>query len=229
VQPTQSPTVALQAGRLVLAHSVRLVAEHWPHAPLGSHAGAEAGHSASVAHARHVCVPPQTGVVPPHCELDVHATHVPIAMLHAGVAPTHSVRFAAEHWPQTPRGWQAGVAPPHAASLVQPRQVCVAPSQTGADAPQSASLRQATHAPTVVSHSAVPPVQRVVFVAEHCVQAPVAKHAGVVPPHSASPAQARQTFVASSQTGVVPPQGAFDAHGTHVPLLTRQAGVAPVH
>jgi hypothetical protein len=228
VQPTHRPAVASQAGRLVPRHLVALVAEHWPQAPLGSHAGAEAGHSTSLTHARHVCeAVPQTGVVPPHCELDVHATHVPLETLQAGVPPTHSERFVDEHWPQTPLGWQAGVAPPQAASVVQPWQVCVAASQTGAEAPQSASERHATHTPTLVSQSRVPPVQRVVFVAEHCVQAPVAKQAGVAPPHSPSPAQALQTFSATSQTGVVPPQVALDVHGTQVPVPTRQAGVAP--
>jgi hypothetical protein len=230
MQPTQSPAVASQAGRPVPMHFVRLVAEHCPQAPLGSQAGAEAGHSASLAHARQVCVvPPQTGVVPPHWELDVHATHMPIETLHAGVVLTHSERLVEEHWPQAPLGSQAGVAPPHAASLVQPRQVCVPTSQTGAAAPQSALPRHATHTPFVISQRGVAPVQRVVFVAEHCVQTPLAKHAGVAPPHSASPAQARQTFAASSQTGFVPPQVAFDVHGTQVPLPTRQAGVAPVH
>jgi hypothetical protein len=229
VQPTQSAAVASQTGRLVPAHSVRLLAEHWPHAPLGSHAGAAAGHSASRAQARQVCVPPQTGVAPPHCELDVHATHVPVATLHAGVAPAHSVRLLAEHWPHTPLGWHAGVAPPHGASLVQPRQVCEPGSQTGAAAPQSALLRHATQKPLFVSHSGVAPVQRVVFVAEHCVHAPVAKQAGVAPPHSASPAQARHVVVASSQTGRVPPQVAFVVHGTQVPLPMLQAGVALEH
>jgi hypothetical protein len=228
VQPTHTPAVASQAGRLVAAHFVKLEAEHWPHAPFGSQAGAEAGHSASLAQARQVRVAPQTGVVPTHCELEVHATHVPVETLHAGVAPTQSERLDAEHWPQTPVGWQAGVAPPHGASLVQPRHVCVAGSQTGATAPQSALPRQATHTPLVVSHSGVPPVQRIMFVAEHCVQAPLAKQAGVAPPHSASPPQARQVLVASSQMGVVAPQVPFDVQGTQVPLPILQAGVAPV-
>ena len=37
----------------------------------------------------------------------------------------------AEHWPQVPPGWQAGVAPPHSLSPLHARQVCDAGSQTG--------------------------------------------------------------------------------------------------
>ena len=51
MQPTQRPTVASQAGRLVPAHFVRLVAEHWPQAPLGSQAGVALGHWLSLEHA----------------------------------------------------------------------------------------------------------------------------------------------------------------------------------
>jgi hypothetical protein len=44
VQVTQIPLVASQADRLVPAHLVVFVTEHWPHAPFIWHAGALAGH-----------------------------------------------------------------------------------------------------------------------------------------------------------------------------------------
>jgi len=109
-----------------------LPAEHWPHAPEGWQAGAPTGHSASLVHARQVCVAPlHTGVVPPHCAFDVHGTHTPGPRSQAGVAAPHFVRFVAEHWPHAPDGWQAGVAPPHSPSPPQARQTCVAASHTG--------------------------------------------------------------------------------------------------
>jgi hypothetical protein len=49
--------------------------------------------------------------------------------------PTHAVATVVEHWPHAPLGWQAGVAPPHWASVAQPWQVCAVGSQTGAVAP----------------------------------------------------------------------------------------------
>jgi hypothetical protein len=58
--------------------------------------------------------------------------------------------FPAEHWPQAPAGWQAGVAPPHSLSPVQARQLCSSGSQTGVDPPQSASAMQGTQVPVGV-------------------------------------------------------------------------------
>jgi hypothetical protein len=60
------------------------------------------------------------------------------------------VALVAEHWPQAPLGWQAGVAPPHWASLVQALQVCVVPSQTGVVPEQSALATQRTQVPAGV-------------------------------------------------------------------------------
>jgi hypothetical protein len=56
----------------------------------------------------------------------------------------------AEHWPQAPLAWQAGVAPPQSASPAQARQLCVVVLQIGVVPPQSASARQRTHAPAGV-------------------------------------------------------------------------------
>jgi hypothetical protein len=160
----------------------------------------------------------QTGVEPPHCAFEVHGTHVPVAVSQAGVAPLHLVAFVAEHWPQAPLPWQAGVALGHSPSPAQARQVWVVVLQTGVVPPQFASLRQVTHVPVVVKQSGVVPEHLVVFVAEHWPHAPDAWHAGVAPPHSPSPAQARQVWVVVLQTGVVPPHWAFEVHGTQVPV-----------
>jgi hypothetical protein len=62
-------------------HSVAFVAEHWPHAPLDSQAGAALGHWPSLVQAWHACVPVlQIGVVPPQLAFDVHGTQEPAAM-----------------------------------------------------------------------------------------------------------------------------------------------------
>jgi hypothetical protein len=66
------------------------------------------------------------------------------------VAPVQVAELVAEHWPQAPPGWQAGVMPPHSASPLQPRQAWNAGSQTGVPPEQSASARHATQVPVVV-------------------------------------------------------------------------------
>jgi hypothetical protein len=136
--------------------------------------------------------------------------------------------LVAEHWPQTPDGWHAGVAPPHSASPEQPRHAWTVASHFGADSGQSASARQPTQEPADTRHSGCVPAQRVVLLAEHSPQAPLVWQAGVAPPHSPSPEQARQTCVATLQTGVVPPHSALELQFAHVPVATLQAGVAPV-
>ena len=73
----------------------------------------------------------QTGVAPPHCAFDVHATQVPVPVKQTGVAPVHAVALVAEHWPHAPDVWHAGVAPPHSPSPAQPRRLCVVVLQTG--------------------------------------------------------------------------------------------------
>ena len=64
--------------------------------------------------------------------------------------PVQAVELEAEHWPQAPPGWQAGVAPPQSASLAQTWQVWKTGSQTGVAPEQSASARQLTQVPVVV-------------------------------------------------------------------------------
>jgi len=55
--------------------------------------------------------------------------------------------LVAEHWPQAPDGWQAGVAPPHSPSPAQARQVWVATLQIGVVLPHSAFDRHGTQTP----------------------------------------------------------------------------------
>jgi hypothetical protein len=89
----------------------------------------------------------QTGVVPPHWAFDVQGTHTPGPTSQAGVAPEHFVALVAEHWPQAPLTWQAGVAPPHSPSPPHARQACEAPSQTGVVPPHWAFEVHVTHVP----------------------------------------------------------------------------------
>jgi hypothetical protein len=56
----------------------------------------------------------------------------------------------AEHCPQAPDVWQAGVAPPHSPSPPQPRQVCVAVLQIGVVPPHCAFDVQGTQVPAGV-------------------------------------------------------------------------------
>jgi hypothetical protein len=68
-----------------------------------------------------------------------------------------AVEFVAEHWPQAPAGWQAGVAPPHSLSPLQARQTRKAGSQMGVLPPQSALARQPTHVFVDVLQTGVAP------------------------------------------------------------------------
>jgi hypothetical protein len=138
--------------------------------------------------------------------------------------PVQSVALVAEHWPQEPPGWQAGVAPPHSPSPAHARHVLVPASQTGLPPGHCALEVQPTHTPTPEerSQTGVAPVQRVVLLAEHWPQAPEVWQAGAFAPQSASAAQARQVKVVVSQAGVVPPQLAAERQPAHVPALVRQ-------
>jgi hypothetical protein len=108
-------------------------------------------HSPSLAQARQVCVAVlQTGAVPPHWAFEVQGTQMPLVVKQAGVLPVHWVVFVAEHCPHAPDGWQAGVEPPHSASLPQPRQVCEPVLQTGVEPPHCAFEVHATQVPAPV-------------------------------------------------------------------------------
>jgi hypothetical protein len=89
----------------------------------------------------------QTGVVPAQFALEVQGTHTPALASQAGVEPEQAAALVAEHWPQAPDAWQAGVAPPQSESPTQARHVCVAPSHAGVVPLQSALAVQATHVP----------------------------------------------------------------------------------
>jgi hypothetical protein len=209
---------------------VLLVAEHSPHAPDGWQTGRSPPHSPSAAQARQARVArSQTGVAPPHCAFDVQATQRPAPTSQAGVVPVQRVALVAEHWPQAPPGWQAGLAPPHSPSTAQARQTRVVASQTGVAPPQFASERQATQAPVLTRQSGVAPVHSVVLVLEHWAQIPLGWQAGVVPPHSASPEQPRHEWKVGSHWGAAAGQSASARHDTQLPAETRQSGFAPVH
>lgn len=93
-------------------------------------------------------------------------THTPAATLQSGVAPAHCVWLVAEHWPQAPLGWQAGVAPLQLASLVHGPQVCVPVLQTGVVPPQSALERHCTQVKLGRLQRSVAPLQLASLV--HC-------------------------------------------------------------
>ena len=102
VHGTQVPLVVKQTG-VAPEHSAAFVAEHWPHAPPGWHAGVDPPHSLSPPQARQVCVAVlQIGADPPHWAFDVHGTQVAVGALQTGVAPLHADAFVAEHWAQAP-------------------------------------------------------------------------------------------------------------------------------
>jgi hypothetical protein len=171
---THVPDAVKQTG-VVPAQRDRLPAEHWPHAPLGWHAGvAPLPHSPSPVHARQVCVATlHTGVVPPHCALLTHGTHVADGTSHAGVAPVQSVAFVAEQIPQAPPGWHAGVAPPQSPSPAHARQLWVARLQIGVAPPHCALLTHGTQVPEGAWQTGVAPPQMAALVAEHWPQAPL--------------------------------------------------------
>ena len=89
-------------------------------------------------------------MVPEQSAFARHATHVPAVVKQSGVPPVQRSELPAEHWPQVPPGWQAGVAPPHSLSPLQARQLCDAGSQTGVAPPQSALTRHGTQVPVGV-------------------------------------------------------------------------------
>ena len=91
-----------------------------------------------------------TGIVPLHWAFEVQGTHVALVVSHAGVAPVQAVALVAEHWPQAPLAWQAGVAPPHSASPAQARQTWATVLHTGVVPPHWAFEVQGTQMPVVV-------------------------------------------------------------------------------
>ena len=116
-QGTHVAVAALHAG-VVPVHALAFVVEHAPHVPPGWQAGVEPPQSASEPQARHMCVPvSHVGLAAVQSEFATQGTQVAVVALQTGVAPEHCVRFVGEQTPHVPFGSQAGVAPPHSASL----------------------------------------------------------------------------------------------------------------
>jgi len=200
--------------------AVVLPVEHWPQAPLGWQAGVAPPHSLSPAHARQRCVAVlQTGVGPPHSAFVLQLAQTPSATLQTGIAPEHLVLFLAEQTPQSPLGWQAGVAPPQSASPPQARHVWVVVLQTGVVPPHSALVTHGTQLPAAVLQTGVAPEHFVALLAEHWPQAPPGWQAGVAPPQSPSVAHAWHVCRTRSQTGVAPAQSLLERHVTQVPVV----------
>ena len=172
VHGTQVPLGVKQTG-VAPEQAVALVAEHWAQAPVDWQAGVAPPHSPSPAQARQVWVVVlQTGVAPPHWAFEVQGTHVPVLVKHTGVPPEQAVALVAEHWPQAPVDWQAGVAPPHSLSPPQARQAWVVVLQTGVVPPHWAFEMQGTQVALATSQTGVAPEQADPLVAEHWAQAP---------------------------------------------------------
>jgi hypothetical protein len=142
-----------------------------------------------------------------------------------------AVLFVAEHSPQAPDVWQAGVAPPHSESPAQARHRWAVVLQTGVAPPHSAFVLQLAQTPSATLQTGIAPEHFVLLVAEQTPHEPFGWQAGVAPPQSASLAQARQVCVARLHAGVVvdPPwQSALATQATHAPAAVLQTGVAPV-
>jgi hypothetical protein len=149
VHGTQVALATSHAG-VAPVHLMVFVAEQTPQAPDVWQAGVGPPHSLSPGQARQVCaVVLQTGVVLPHWAFETQGTQVPVVVRQIGVAPLHAEALVAEHCPQAPEAWQAGVAPPQSASAAQARQVRVARLHTGAVPPHWAFEVHGTQVPVV--------------------------------------------------------------------------------
>jgi hypothetical protein len=173
-QATHMPAATLQTGVAPLQR-LALLAEHWPQAPPGWHAGSAPPHSVSAAQPRQLRLPvSQTPVGAAQSVLARQPTQRPAAVSHSGVAPVHAAAFDAEHWPHAPPGWHAGVDPPHSPSPAHARHTCVARLQTGVAPPQPVLATQPTQTPGPMSHAGFAPVHKLLSVAEHWPHAPLA-------------------------------------------------------
>lgn len=228
MQATQWPA-AVSHTAVAPEQIVLFVAEQLPQAPLGWQAGVAPEQSPSPPHARQVwVVGSQVGVAPAHCDAITQATQFPVDVSQVAVVPVHFVVLVAEHVPQAPFGWQAGVTPPHSPSPLQPRQACVVASQVGVAPAHWAPDKQPTQVPVATLQTGVAPMQWMLFVAEQPPQAPLDWQAGVAPPHSASAAHPRQVCVVPSQAGVVAWHCAAVTQPTQVAVGALHTGVAPV-
>src|SRR5258708_20464188 len=98
------------------------------------------------------------GLVPPQVVPSTQATQVPLTVSHTGAPLPQAMLLPAEHWPQPPPGWQAGVVPPHSPSPPPPRQLLMAASPTGLAPLQSpAPTPPAPARPPAAPQAAPPP------------------------------------------------------------------------
>jgi hypothetical protein len=169
-QATQMPPpLTLQSGVGPEQSSLPL---HWVQMPPVEQAVSPGNprQSASPVHGPQVWVADsQTGADAVQSELVTQATQMPPPLtLQSGVGPEQS--SLPLHWVQVPPVEQA-VVPGKLAqspSPVQGPQVCVAVSQTGADAVQFASVRHSTHLPEAGSQTGVAGVAEQSAFVEHC-------------------------------------------------------------
>jgi hypothetical protein len=221
---TQVDVATSQTG-VPSVHAVAFVASHCTQLPAKlpepRHAGlATVGHVAlpfaprSPSHATQVPAALQIGLLPEHCALLEHCTHMCVVELHAGVAPLHSSRSVlvqGTHLPASaPAFTHAGLAadahawavpelrsPSHATQL-PPEQIGVAPEQL-------LLSRHWTHALVVRLHLGAPPL------------------------HCASERQATQTLVAVLQCAVGSAQFASSVQpSVHVCAAVLHTPLAPV-
>jgi hypothetical protein len=102
--PTHVPAVASQVA-VGLTHAVAFVAEHWPHAPVGSQTGVAPPHWASAPQALQVFVAvSQNGFVLPHCALPSQVRQMPSATSQSFVGPVQAASFVVEQTPHAPEG-----------------------------------------------------------------------------------------------------------------------------
>lgn len=177
----------------------------------------------------------QVGAVPRQSLAPLHPTQVLLAALQKGVAPVHTVALAVVHCTQAPEVVLQAVVPvraAHWASAVQLPQLREVLPQTGAEAGQSASVRQAAQTLRVRSQSVEAPVHADRLAAVHSTHAPeVLLHAGVAArgAQSVSAVQPPQVWLLVLHTGAPTPQSTLVRQPTQVELATSQKGVAPVH
>jgi hypothetical protein len=227
-QTTQWPALVSHT-EVAPEHIVVFVAEQVPQDPPGRQAGVAPGQSPSPLHARQAwVVGSQVGVAPAHCDAVTQVTQLPVDVSQTAVVPVHFVVLVTEQVPQAPLGWQAGVAPPHSPSPLQPRQAWVVGSQVGAAPAHWALDRQPTQVPVATLQTGVVPVQWTVFVDEQPPQAPLGWQVGVAPPQSASAVHPRQAWVVPSHAGSVPWHCAAVTQPTHVAVGGLHTGAAPV-
>ena len=134
--------------------AVAFVAEHVAHVPFARHAGAP-----PVWHAR----------VAPEPLSPLHVAHVPVAVLHVGVAPAHAVTLVVEHWVHAPFE-HAGVLTGQGAAVALPL-----------------SPVQATHAP--FTHVGKPPEQSADVAHGKQADAPPGGFGQLLPPLTTVPRQ----------------------------------------